>query len=67
MERDTEYFTIYDVVCTHDTEHAILIEVDDEEYWIPKSQISDDSEVYEDGGEGTCIIPLWLAEKKGLA
>ena len=37
-----------------------------DEVWIPKSQIDDDSEVYEEGTTGTLIIPLWLAGKKGL-
>jgi hypothetical protein len=48
------------------TSMAILVEVDDEEYWIPISQIDDDSEVYQKGDEGTLIIPRWLAEEKGL-
>lgn len=37
-----------------------------DEEWIPKSQIDDDSEVWEEGQEGTLVIPLWLAEEKGL-
>ena len=67
MRRIGETFTVRDAVCIRETENAILIEVEDEEYWIPKSQIHDDSEVYEEGGEGTCIIPLWLAKKNELA
>lgn len=45
----------------HETETAILIEVDDSSEWIPKSQIACvDEELKE------MWIPLWLAEKKGL-
>jgi hypothetical protein len=33
--------------------------------WLPKSQITDDSEVYEVGGEGTLIVTEWIAKKKG--
>jgi hypothetical protein len=32
---------------------------------IPKSQITDDSEVYKVGDEGTLIVTEWLAEKEG--
>lgn len=49
------------------TDKAILVEVDGEEAWIPQSQIDDESEVWKDGDEGTLVIPLWLAEAKGLA
>lgn len=34
--------------------------------WIPKAQIDDDSEVFKMGTEGRLVIPLWLAEAKGL-
>lgn len=38
------------------------------EVWIPKSQIHDNSEVYDSGdhAEGTLIIPEWLAIEKDL-
>ena len=49
-----------------ETERALLVEVEGEEFWLPKSMIDDDSEVYKDGPEGTLVIPLWLAEKHGL-
>lgn len=37
----------------------------DKEYWVPKSQITDDSEVYKAGTEGTLIVTDWIAEEKG--
>jgi hypothetical protein len=51
-----------------DSGKALLCKIEEDvEVWIPKSQIDDDSEVYEEGHEGTLVIPLWLAEKKDLA
>lgn len=58
---------IQDVTVKRETEAAILVVVEGEEIWIPKSQIHDDSEVYEKDTEGQLVIPLWLAEAKGLA
>lgn len=49
-----------------ETDKAILCVVDDEDVWIPISQIDDASEVWEYGDEGTLVIPRWLAEEKGL-
>jgi len=51
-----------------DTDEAVLVEIPDadEEVWLPKSQIDDDSEVYKKGTDGRLIIPEWLAVKKGL-
>ena len=48
----------------HQTDDAILIVQDDEEVWIPFSQITapgEEDELRE------MWIPLWLAEKKGLS
>ena len=59
--------SIDDTVCTAETEKAILVEIEGEEYWMPKSQIDDDSEVYKKGQEGTLVITRWIAEQKGLA
>jgi hypothetical protein len=56
-----------DVKCIAETTDAILVVMDDgKEHWIPKSQVHDDSEVYEKGGEGKLIISQWIAEEKGL-
>lgn len=49
-----------------ETALAICITDDDEtDYWIPKSQIDDETEDNADGTM-TLVIPEWLAEKKGL-
>lgn len=36
------------------------------EHWVPKSQITDDSEVWEPGQSGKLVITRWFAEKEGL-
>jgi hypothetical protein len=61
-----ETVQIQNVTAVKETEAALLVEVEGEEFWIPKSQIHDDSEVYKMDTEGTLVIPLWLAEKHGL-
>lgn len=62
----SEKVQIQDVKALKETERALLVEVEGEEVWLPKSQIDDDSEVYKEDTEGTLVIPLWLAEKHGL-
>lgn len=52
--------------CIRETSAAILVEIGEEEVWIPKSQIDDDSEVYKDGDEGTLVITAWIAKQKGI-
>lgn len=49
-------------------EGAILVtapDFGDEKVWIPKSQITEDSEVFEMGTEGTLSVTEYLAEQKG--
>lgn len=47
---------------------ALLVLIEGEEVWIPKSQIHDNSEVYnaDDHATGVLVIPIWLAIEKGL-
>lgn len=49
-----------------ETEAAILVDLGDEDMWIPKSQISPDSDVQKKGDEGTLLITEWIAKEKGL-
>ncbi len=58
--------SIEDVVCKHATQKAILVEVDGVEVWIPQSQITDSSEVWKEGDEGTLVITEWIATQKEL-
>jgi len=46
---------------------VVLLDKDDEEVWVPRSQIHDDSEVYDaDNREGRLVVSKWFAEKEGL-
>lgn len=52
-----------------ETEKALLVRLHDhkdKELWVPKSQIHDDSEVYEEGTEGILLVTEWFAEEEGL-
>jgi hypothetical protein len=62
----SEKVQIQDVVAVKETEAALLVEIEGEEFWIPKSQIDDDSEVYKMGTDGTLVISAWFAEKLGV-
>ena len=55
-------------VCIGERPKALLMDIDGEEIWIPKSQIHDNSEVYDAGehDEGTLVITEWIAKQKGL-
>lgn len=48
---------------------VLVVDCDGDEYWIPKSQICEESDINnisEDGEEGDLVIPEWLAIEKGL-
>jgi len=50
----------------HASDDAILFkEEGGEKYWVPKSQIHDNSEVWKKGDVGILIVTEWLARKKG--
>lgn len=53
------------------TEKALRVQLESEDTprWIPKSQIHDDSEVYDldNNGTGDLVVKRWFAEKEGLA
>lgn len=52
------------------TEKALRVQLEseDEPRWIPRSQIHDDSEVYDDkdNATGDLVVKRWFAEKEGL-
>lgn len=58
--------TFFDVTVEQETEKALLCNIEGEEIWIPKSQIDDDSEVYEMGTTGDLVVSRWIATQKGL-
>ncbi len=54
------------VTVIRETEAALLLRIDGDDHWIPKSHIHDDSEVYKDGTEGELIVSEWIATQKRL-
>jgi len=66
MSEDTTEVEVTRVV--RETERALLVEVEGEEVWVPKSVIDDDSEVYSvKSGAGTMVVRRWWAENAGLS
>lgn len=59
--------SIDDVVCIWETDNAIKVIIEGDEYWIPQSHVDDDSEVWKKGDEGTLVISDWIAGKTELA
>jgi hypothetical protein len=62
-----EGVTIGEVTSILETNQAILIvlECDNSEHWIAKSQIHDDSEVWAKGQCGDLVVTQWYAKQKG--
>lgn len=60
--------TIDDAVCKKEAPSgkAILVEIDGTDYWIPNSQVLDDSEVWQEGQSGRLVITDYIADEKGL-
>lgn len=68
LRPDDPTHSIDDVTCLKETANALLCAIDGEEVWIPKSQLSDDSEVFNDGenSSGRLVISEWIAKQKGM-
>lgn len=70
--RDVEDYIEIDGFYVHHTGDAVLIKVDRTEYWIPRSQISDDSwrEIdrgsFDRGDKIKLEMTEWIATEKGL-
>lgn len=63
--REKRTRTFHEVLCKHETAAAILCVIDGKDVWVPKSQVDDDSDVWEKGGEGKLVVTQWWAEKAG--
>ena len=67
-EEETATFDCKQV--TRETDKAIecILDIDGTvaRYWIPKSQIDDDSEVWSKGDVGELVVTMWIAKEKGL-
>jgi hypothetical protein len=67
MSREPEEPVSIETVVLRETDKAVLVEVEGEQVWIPKSQIDPDSEITcKDDGPGTMLVSRWIAELKGL-
>jgi hypothetical protein len=58
-------FAIPGVEAITETDKALLVIIDDEQVWVPLSQISDESEVMGKGDYGTLVVTSWFAQRKG--
>ncbi len=56
---------IEDVTCIRDTDKAILVAVEGEEVWVPRSVVDDTSEVQKKGDKGELTVAEWFAQKQG--
>ena len=56
---DTEHEVIHHDGVLHETDAAVLVEIDGEERWIPKS-------VTEDWDGTTATVAVWWLEKEGM-
>jgi len=66
MPNFSDKVSFEDVRALKDSGKALLCLIGEEKVWIPHSHIHDDSEVYEEGHEGTLIVSEWIATEKGL-
>lgn len=61
-----EYVSVGTVVCIHETDLALLVEgLEDDEVWVPRSVVSEDSEVVQDGDSGDLWVAEWFAMERG--
>lgn len=66
MPEFSEKETYEGVKCVGETAKAILVDIDGTRYWVPQSQVDNDSEVYKKGDVGDLVVSRWYAEKEGL-
>lgn len=54
-------------VVLKESDKALLVQIIDleEEIWVPKSQIHDDSEVFKSDQSGKLVVTTWFANKQG--
>jgi len=64
-------FDVQAIYCgTAPSKKAVFVQIEEEEFAVPCSQILKGSDIFEDcpmerGDEGTLLITEWLARKKG--
>lgn len=62
------YVVIPNATCLKETDKAILVETPDhsEEFWVPKSQVSEESDVQTEEDEGDLIVTKWWATQNSI-
>lgn len=68
-ETKIEYHTISECAVARETEKAVLVtndDFDDPGIWVPKSVISEDSDIQGEDDTGDLIVEEWFAKKEGL-
>ena len=65
MESEVEDEKVVRITCTicHETEKAVLVDVENDEVWLPKSVVHVDRL---SDGTAEISVPVWLATAKGL-
>lgn len=56
------YETFEDVVCTYETDKALLCIIAHEERWVPKSQIRG-GDIHPDGDVGVLMVSDWIVRQ----
>jgi hypothetical protein len=60
------YATIDFDACEKETGSAVLLRIDEDPHWVPKSMFSEDGWPEEGSGAGSADVEEWWATKEGL-
>lgn len=63
----SNYIHLDDVKILKETDRAFLIEIEEGQFWIPFTQISDPDDYVEGDENVSMSITEWIAEKAGIA
>lgn len=66
-EEDSGHEYETEVTCVEETPKALKLRRNDDgnTFFVPKSVVHEDSDVYEQGTDGKLIVKSWFAEKEG--
>jgi len=56
----------FEASCTAATDRALLLDLEGEEVWVPRSQVRNDSDIESAGDAGCVYITTWFAKKENL-
>jgi hypothetical protein len=68
MRRFSKTIAFDKTCCIGESDKGLLVLFENtaEQHWLPKSQISDDSQIQHRGDEGTLLVSDWIAQQKNL-